>query len=317
MLTDTQRLCYSVINILELLKVESNVLQPNGLIQYEDKTYRDISAKIGKAEERALAKIISIVKSIKPNRQNDVEINANKAGDVIREHGNSIKQPASDIIKKNSKTVYIDVKDKLNNKFGKSVVEKQFGIADELAVDLINDWTHVFIGNHYNDEVSQLVIDEIIDIFRKEPALAVRDIAAKLEESLPGLIRQKGYFDVVAGQVLNLTRSWSNMNFLSEAKIERYQVVAIIDGRTSQICRFMDGREFEVRKTLDKYGRYADADTIDDVKAVSPWATTIGGQLAVSGQLLTPDMTGPELQAMGIDAPPYHGRCRSTVVALF
>ncbi len=317
MITNTQKLCYAAVNILELLKVESDVLQPEGLARYEDKTYREISDKIGKTEERTLAKIISIVKSIKPDRQNDIEINANKAGDVIREHGEKIKQPASNIVKKNSKIVYIDVKDKLSGKLGKSMIEKQFGVADELAIELINDWTHVFIGNHFHDEVSQLVIDEIIDIFREEPALAVRDIAIKLEESLPGLIRQKGYFDVVAGQVLNLTRSWSNMNFLSEAKIERYQVVAIIDARTSQICRFMDGREFEVRRTLDKYGRYADADTIDDVKAVSPWATTIGGQLAVGGQLLTPDLTGPELQAMGIDAPPYHGRCRSTVMALF
>jgi hypothetical protein len=195
MLTDSQKFCHSVVNILELLKIESDVLQPDGLLPYEDKTYKDISNKIGRTEDKTVDEIVEIVKKVKPDKKSgDVERRARQAGDVAEEHGNKVAQPSSDVVKDNSIVVYTDVKDKLDDKFGKSVIGKQFGVADELAIELINDWTHVFIGEHYKHEVSQLVIDEIITAFAEGEALAVADIAARLDEALPGLIKQKGIF---------------------------------------------------------------------------------------------------------------------------
>jgi hypothetical protein len=73
----------------------------------------------------------------------------------------------------------------------------------------------------------------------------------------------------------------------------------------------MDGTVLSVERTLKQFEKYDEADTIEDVKAVNPWIALSKGVLSVGENVLTPDLTGEELQAMGLNSPPYHGRSYS------
>lgn len=168
-------------------------------------------------------------------------------------------------------------------------------------------------------------------------------IANKLRESLQDDVpRPTSYWRVVADAFVGRARTTSQINAYVDAGIESYEIVAVIDEVTTDICRFMDGRVFEVaaaKKLIDSLNEITDP---EDVRYANPWvrkgADPEGGmrlyvphadgtsttivKIARSGVGSRDDrgeFTGgkseAELARLGIPVPPFHGRCRSTIVA--
>jgi hypothetical protein len=85
-----------------------------------------------------------------------------------------------------------------------------------------------------------------------------------------------------------------------------YRIVAIIDGHTSSVCRAMNGREFLVTDAVNRMESIADDPDPQAAKNRSPWLKLAD----VEGK------TSAELAAMGFTVPPFHGRCRTTVIRI-
>lgn len=172
-----------------------------------------------------------------------------------------------------------------------------------------------------------------------------KDIAAQLNRKLPVsyLGRRESYYEVVAGSFTNRARTFGQLSSLRDAEIKRYVLEAMLDEVTTDICRFMHGKSFEVDSGISTIERVDALEDPNEIKDEQPWVQTRktpdGGeelQLVSRGEVRTvaritesavgrSDETGKfsggmseaELSAAGVLLPPFHGLCRTTVVPDF
>ncbi|RME73708.1 MAG: head morphogenesis protein, partial [Planctomycetota bacterium] len=175
-----------------------------------------------------------------------------------------------------------------------------------------------------------------------EAGLGREDIARDLERAARDVIAGRGsfYWEVVAGSFVSRGRSFAQLSSYAEAGIDRYLIEAVLDERTTEICRFLHGKTFSVSAGLRTFDR-VDAEP-DLVKELTPWVReavdpdsgrkvlyiergddrTRVAEVTRSG-LGTRDDRGEfarglserDLANLGISFPPYHGLCRTTTVA--
>lgn len=88
-----------------------------------------------------------------------------------------------------------------------------------------------------------------------------------------------------------------------------YRIKAVMDARTSRICRTMNGRTFEVRDGIELLERALTVTSPAELKAVHPWMPSKNEQLVELAAL-----SAPGLKERGYLVPPFHPRCRSVVV---
>lgn len=201
-----------------------------------------------------------------------------------------------------------------------------------------------FVRDQYGrrqDELGQRARD--IVAAGLEHGLGRDDIAADLAAQLaPVVSRGKPYWETVAMSFANRGRTYTQLAAFDEADIERFRFDAILDAVTSQVCRFMHGREFDVERAmqrLDAVERARDPETITELQ---PWMQVgadgdgnqvlfyeRGGRRRVVAHVdesavgrddevgrYSRALSDEELEAAGVTVPPLHGRCRSTILAI-
>lgn len=97
--------------------------------------------------------------------------------------------------------------------------------------------------------------------------------------------------------------------FTAEAEVRgmaRYRLTAVLDGRTSEFCRIVDGKIFYVEDARRKVIEALNVQNPEDLKVVQPWPKQTKAALA-----LFREMTPEELTARGLHIPPYHPHCRT------
>ncbi len=174
-----------------------------------------------------------------------------------------------------------------------------------------------------------------------EQGLGQQDIAADLSAdiTLRQLGRAQAYWEVVATAFSNRARTATQLNAYDEAGITVYKFVAVLDERTTDICRYMDGRTFRVSSALKQQRRSEALTSADDIRNLMPWVykRRLGGRTELyyeaygqkmhvawvdSSAVGERDATGifsgglsnEELEAAGLLVPPLHPLCRSTIV---
>jgi len=131
---------------------------------------------------------------------------------------------------------------------------------------------------------------------------ALRSVRGQLDRRLKSV----PYWRVVANA--NATRSF-HYGMLRAARAQGrrgYRFVAIIDERTSDICRQMDGKEWLIADVLNKFEQVAASDDPDEVKRVFPWVSADDVM----------NLEDDALRDLGVMVPPLHGNCRSTLTIL-
>lgn len=169
------------------------------------------------------------------------------------------------------------------------------------------------------------------------------DIATSLEAALgveAGLRRSSQYWQVIAGVFANRSRTYAQLASYEEAGIARYVFEAVLDERTTEQCRFMHGRVFNVGAALRTYDDVA-ASEPEAVVDLQPWIRTgrnddgertlyVERRDGARTEIATVERSGvgtrddqgefrahvnnTELEAMGAAQPPLHALCRSTIV---
>jgi SPP1 gp7 family putative phage head morphogenesis protein len=205
-------------------------------------------------------------------------------------------------------------------------------------------------GNFVRDEYGRR-LDDFSERARRivadglEQGLGRDDIASNLNEAAQAVLvnRSLSSWDVVASAFVGQGRSFAQMSSYAEAGLRTYVIEAVLDEVTTPICRFMHGKIFSVSDALARFDKVERMDDPEDIKQVMPWVrhgvdkengrsvlyvNGADGRVPLAEVLRSGvgnrDDRG-EYRAMasdgalasaGVGLPPFHGRCRSTVLSI-
>ncbi|WP_289242370.1 hypothetical protein [uncultured Campylobacter sp.] len=110
------------------------------------------------------------------------------------------------------------------------------------------------------------------------------------------------YFEGVSDHIISQMQNISRINEGAKNGVKHYKVVARIDGRTSECCRFMNGRIIPASHLEAQSQAIQNAKNITQKKAAAIWRNG-----AFYGKILPKDF----------GLPPYHFRCRTEVVPVW
>lgn len=114
------------------------------------------------------------------------------------------------------------------------------------------------------------------------------------------------YFSGLAANQINLSRNFATVETLGEAGAQKYIIVAVLDERTSKVCKEMNGQVFDVSDGLKFRDDFLGAKTPSAVKGMAKWRTpkqTAGLKGKGSGALVK----------AGMSMPPFHFKCRTKI----
>lgn len=206
--------------------------------------------------------------------------------------------------------------------------------------------THTNFIRHASGERAEKLSKDARKIVAKKLklGLSTADIGKDLHEYFKAEIpRPDSYWRVVADAFVGRARVTAQINSFEDAGITAFEVVAVLDEVTTDICRFMDGRIFEVAQAATLLKALNELEDPEDVRYANPWVR-VGKDEDGAKRLWVPHADGTsttiakvetsgvgsadnkgtysggksdaELVKLGIPIPPYHGRCRTTIVAV-
>lgn len=213
---------------------------------------------------------------------------------------------------------------------------------DAAAANAVGEQSGLFIRNELGREMTSLTAHgrSIVEQGLRD-GLGREAIAADLRSQIPGMWRKYGenYSRVVASNAMVRSRSISQAGAYRDAGVERFEVVAMLDERTTEYCRYMNGQIITVGKASKINDAAAAARSVDELREANPFMrtvwddelrqrkiqTTTGVDIAYidrSGAGIlddpgehTPILSGDQLPAgANIGFPPYHMSCRTTTV---
>jgi hypothetical protein len=206
------------------------------------------------------------------------------------------------------------------------------------------------VARHIVNAQGLFVRDEYgrrLDVFGREARRVVAsglerglgrvDIAGELEAAARAALidRAPFYWEVVASAFVGQGRSFAQVSSYAEAGVQRYRIEAVLDERTTHICRFLHGKTFAVADALRKFERAERLEQPEDIKRLLPWVRERldGGMLMLTGAGVAiaevtrsglgthddvgefrPRLTDAQLGEAGLGFPPFHGLCRSTTL---
>jgi SPP1 gp7 family putative phage head morphogenesis protein len=178
-----------------------------------------------------------------------------------------------------------------------------------------------------------------------EAGLGRTDIARDLEQAAQAALvnRAPAYWEVVAAAFTGRARSWSQMSSYVEAGVQEYVIEAVLDERTTAICRLMHGKRFSVSDALSTFERVETLRDPEGIRLVQPWvremrdaetgrrllyAETRRGRVAIAEVLRSAEgrrddrgefraiASDSRLAGIGVSMPPFHSSCRTTTLAV-
>lgn len=177
----------------------------------------------------------------------------------------------------------------------------KMNVFDRNAVRVLSKHNCYWLGEHYGKEIGPKIA-EITEAAVRD-GIGRKELAASLKAAL-GDSAEAGYkyWDVVSSAALVRSRSFGCVSGMAEAEISEYEILAMGDERMCKICGNMHGRVFSVSAAMDKINSVLSIEDPEAFKNAMPW----GG--------FDPKSSNSTLMTQGRAIPPFHGRCRCTMV---
>lgn len=208
-----------------------------------------------------------------------------------------------------------------------------FSQADEKAMEMIFRFSSISAGSLFPNDVADKVYETVLEQTSKglhitgtglNIAGAPKSAAEKIRFEIMGAVGSENldkliptrfktnteeYFNILADHSSVLSTNTGRLISMNEGGVEYYEVVAVLDSRTSEICRQMNGRKIAVSSGMKMLDKMLTLNGPGALKEEFPW----------ENKQLAPDTleNNNRLAESGYGFPPYHGRCRSYVVPVF
>jgi len=152
-------------------------------------------------------------------------------------------------------------------------IQKAFNGPRPEAVEWLVHHDRFWLGKVFPDHVSESFRDTIVQgladgLGRKAIGRRLRDLMVGTRE-VPGKI---DLYNRVAAASVNRANNWGGMFSLEAAGVDEYMFRAVMDERTSRICRAMNGRVFSVPRVMKVVRKALDGPP-SAIEKISPWPT--------------------------------------------
>lgn len=189
-----------------------------------------------------------------------------------------------------------------------------FSLQDSQAIAATELITVQSAGRYFPEQLMEKT-SEVIRRIVLESGLPPEEAAKVLESELKGALglefsaaippqfrtNPSAYFDIVATNASVQATSVGRMIAMDDAGVQKFRIVAILDRRTSAICRGLDGKEFSVKTAMTAVGSFLEVQSIADLENIMGFSKTD---------------SAPDWAASGQGFPPFHHGCRTTVVPI-
>jgi len=187
-----------------------------------------------------------------------------------------------------------------------------FGPADERNIRMIKKQQVFWLKSHYSGNVSEKLSEILTQSI--ENKWTKLELADELKTHFKDLVKGgKPYFEGLAEHTSLRVREFARLTNYEKCGAKRYQIVAVMDERTSDICRALDGKIFEVETALETMNAMFDCpehETVNEAKArlkkLAPF---------VSEKQIEYDGDRPiGIHGLYSPFPPFHWRCRTRTI---
>lgn len=161
-----------------------------------------------------------------------------------------------------------------------------------------------YTNNYFNKFVLPELANKIDDFLLTGQADAAGYQA--IREAMENRLATTNYWRVVGNSAASRSYHYGLLKAASSQGQTGYRFVAVLDRRTSYICRELDGEEYWIADAVNLMERVALADNPEEVKEITPWVSESEAK----------SLGIDRLAEMGVQVPPLHARCRSTIIPL-
>ena len=175
-------------------------------------------------------------------------------------------------------------------------------VFDEIDIRAINAMRNNFywVGKEFNKDFSDRLKDIIESAFRGEVARS--ELAGRLKDEFASELKQSvRYFEGVSDHIISQNQNISTVNQARKYGVKYYKVVAVMDSRTSAICRSMNGRLIPAEHIERQCDNIMNAKDMASKKAAATWAKA-------------PYNGRSDKMDSNFGMPPYHFKCRTEIV---
>lgn len=230
------------------------------------------------------------------------------------------------VLDKETKRIVRDSHRAWGTRYKRFSVDPSFVTKNEQAIEAIKSSTAIAFAPQYERQA---------DRFRERAQRAMakglnrglgsREIGERLAQEFRDTAISRAYWDTVAAVHVNRARSFSAAATYAMNGVTQYEVINPMDERTTTICAMMHGTILSVESSLGLFDRMEDrVKTVEDLQELMPFMRVQGKEIvSQNGDRIArigrdgnfPGKLSPERMAdRGIGMPPYHFRCRSTVL---
>lgn len=175
-------------------------------------------------------------------------------------------------------------------------------VFDEIDIRAINAMRNNFywVGKEFNKGFTDRLKDIIESAFRGEVARS--ELAGRLKDEFASELKQSvRYFEGVSDHIISQNQNISTVNQARKYGVKYYKVVAVMDSRTSAICRSMNGRLIPAEHIERQCDNIMNAKDMASKKAAATWAKA-------------PYNGRSDKMDSNFGMPPYHFKCRTEIV---
>ena len=180
------------------------------------------------------------------------------------------------------------------------------GIAfDRVDMQAIESMRNNFywMRSEFNDKFQSRLMDITQKVFEGEIPRA--QMAAKLKEEFSNELKMDmSYFEGVSDHIISQSQNIARVNQARKYDAPFYKVVAIMDSKTSDICRSMNGRVIPAEHLERQANAITAAKSMAAKKAAATWRNE-------------PYLGRSDKMDASFGLPPYHFRCRTEVVPVW
>jgi SPP1 gp7 family putative phage head morphogenesis protein len=181
-----------------------------------------------------------------------------------------------------------------------------FNVIDERAIAWAEKNSMYWIGEYYGTMQSKQIGGIAANVLKRGMD---RNAAALflLKELGKQFKRSHSYWDLLSNHVVTRSREFGRTSAYQKAEIKYLRISAVIDHRTSLICRSLNGKIIPVSWNIALRDKLINSKNPEDVKKISPW---------MKDKEIEKKIVGKKVKDMPkhVGMPPYHARCRTRTV---